>query len=160
MGLTYPCSACPFVQHAQSGRLRSCEPAEQQEASRQQRATECRCEPSEWLLQDIRDYQVEPRTPAVGRFRAEVDSDWVCVQGRVRFGTGQRTWIDVGTHDEVSASGPGDPGKHPRTRTDVQNRSRLALPAKQVHCPGAQTRRRVGSVPEDRGTCCFLRKLG
>src|SRR3981081_2680408 len=97
---------------------------------------------SEWLFQDIRDYQVEPRTPIVGRFMAEVDWHWVGVQNRVCFSTRQRKWIDVGARDEVSASSSGDSGKHPRTRSDVQNRRRLALPAEQVQDTGAHTRRR------------------
>jgi hypothetical protein len=36
---------------------------------------------SQWLLEDIRDYQVKPRTPMVGRFMPEADSQWVRVQG-------------------------------------------------------------------------------
>ena len=84
---------------------------------------------SERLLQDIRDYEAEPRTPMVGCFVAEVNLHGVRVQSRVCCSTRQREGIDVGAYDEVSASSPGDSDEQPRTRSDVQHRFWLLLPA-------------------------------
>lgn len=160
MGLPYERSPCPFVEDSQHGRLRSSEPTKQQAASWQESTAQCRRQMSEWLLQNIRNYQIESRAPMVGRVTTEVDRHRVRVQGRVCFGTGQRKWIDVSAYDELSASSSGDSGKDAGTRSDVQHRSRLPLPTKQVNYAGAQTRRRMGSVPEDGSACYFLTTLG
>jgi hypothetical protein len=160
VGLAHERNSGPFVKHAQSGRLWSGEPAEEQGAFRRQGATQRRREMPEWLLQDIRDYQVETRTPIVRRFMAEVDRHRMRVQGRVRFGRRQRKRIDVGAYDELSASGSGNSGEHSRSRSYVQNRCRLPLSAKEVHRTGAEARSRMGSVPECGSACYFLMKLG
>src|SRR6266404_3479212 len=160
MGLTDERKACTFVAHAQGRRLRSCEPAEQQDARWHQGPTQLYCEMSERLLQDVRNYQVEPRTPIVGRFTAELDPYGVRVQCRMCFGTRQCKWIDVGAHDELSTSGSGDPGEDSCARTDIQNCFRPPLSAKEVHGPCAEGGRRMGAVPEARCARYFLRKLG
>ncbi len=114
----------------------------------------------EGALEDIRNYQVEPRTPMVGRLIAEMDPHQMRVQGLVCFCARQRKWIDVRAYDELSTSGSGDSGQYSRTGSDVQNGFRLPLPAKEVHYTGAEARGWMGSIPKHRGPCCSLGKLG
>ena len=160
MGFADEGNACTFVEHPQGGGLRPCKPAEQQESCWQQGPTQLCGKSPQWLLQDIRDYQIEPRTPMIRRFTAELDIYSVRIQCRVCLGAGQRKWIDVGCNDELSASCSGDSGKHSCARTDVQHCFRLPLPAEEVHRTGAEARRRMRTVPKHRRACNALRKLG
>lgn len=81
------------------------------------------------------------------------------VQVCVRPGTGQRDGIDIRPNNQASAASPGDPGKHARTGSYIQNRCRLPLPAKQVDGCGTQACGWVRSVPKDCGKTWSLRQL-
>jgi hypothetical protein len=84
-------------------------------------------------FQDIRYHKIEARPPVIRRFAAELDSNPMSVQLCVRLGARQGDGIDVCSDDEPSTASSGDPGKHARTRSYVQNRLGLTPPAKQVH---------------------------
>jgi hypothetical protein len=80
-------------------------------------------------LQDIRDDETKACSPMVGRLGAELDCNRMSVQICMRLGARQRDGIDVRPDNEASATSPGDPGKHARTGSNIQNRFWLALPA-------------------------------
>ena len=148
-----------LVKHTQSRNLRSREPAEEQDATGLQGATECRRQGAQWRFQDIGHDEVK-RSTLIGSRVTEMDINRVRIQVRVRPGTAQRLGIDVGTDDPARATSPGNPGEHAGTRSYIQNPLRLPLPTKQVHGGGTQARGRVRAVTEYGRTIRPRSKLG
>ena len=81
------------------------------------------------------------------------------VQIGVGLGARQRDGIDIRADNQASAASSGNPGKHTGTRSYIQNRFRLPLPAEQVHGGGTQTRGCVRPVSKDCGKAWRLRQL-
>jgi hypothetical protein len=146
------CQARAIVKHAQCGDLRPREPADEQDTSRHQGATQRRRKALQRRFQNVRDHEIKARAPVIRRFTAEVNFNPMVVQVRMRLGARHSDGIDICSDDAASAAGTGDSGKDSRTRSNVQNRLRWAPPAKHIHGCGTQPRGRVRSVSEDSGT--------
>jgi hypothetical protein len=69
----------------------------------------------------------------IGRFGAELDFNRMSIEIRVRLGAREGNGIGIRPDNQPSAATSGDPGKHTRTGSYIQNRFWLALAAKQVH---------------------------
>jgi len=137
-----------FVEQPQSGDLRPHEPTDEQDASRNQRATKRGRQPLQRSFQNIRHHEIKARAPVIGGFAAELNLNRVAVQVCVHMGARQGDSINVGSDDEPGTASTGDAGKDCRTCSHIQNRLRSLLPANQVHRRGTQSRGCVRSVAE------------